>query len=160
MFNLFRKSKHHTGAKGPVVDPATKVYPNKSSNGKQQQRPVPTPAPRSVKPSPAINKNTKDYKISKEKIEKGKNNTKETDTNVPEGKAYGCADDGLAASIKELLDPTGTGFVEGRVLKHLLSTLGNRLDQYELGLLSEFEDKDGMIRYDDMLSILRPGKVN
>merc|ERR1712080_770104 len=133
MFNLFRKSQSQTAAKAPAVNPATKApavnpatkAPAVGSNTKvsavgsntkvsgskplkkqQQQRTVPKPAPRSFKPSPAINRDTYDNKIAKEQIENGKNNRKDTETKETapqEGDCGGCVTVDLAESIRELL---------------------------------------------------------
>ena len=57
----------------------------------------------------------------------------------------------LLELFRTTLDPKGSGEVSGEDLKHVLSCLGQSLAPDELGVIDNFTDKDGFVRYEKLL---------
>ena len=60
----------------------------------------------------------------------------------------------LIDAIKEVFDRDGTGLVDGQQLRLLLRSLGNKLGKHEMGVVAQFEDKEGMVQYEKLVKTL------
>ena len=57
----------------------------------------------------------------------------------------------LLELFQTTLDPKGSGVVKGGDLKHILACLGQTLSSSELGVIDNFKQGDGAVRYEDFL---------
>ena len=60
----------------------------------------------------------------------------------------------LVESIKDVFDKDGTGLVDGQQMRLLLGSLGNKLGKHELGVISQFEDKEGRVQYEQLIKTI------
>jgi hypothetical protein len=60
----------------------------------------------------------------------------------------------LIEAIKEVYDREGTGLVDGQQLRLLLGSLGNKLGKHEMGVVTQFEDKAGMVQYEKLIKTI------
>merc|ERR1712013_883063 len=104
---------------------------------------APTPAPRQSKQD----KNKSD--IGKNKSDNSNNKTdvariisdqtkRAQDIQANRAKEYE-----LVEAIKAVFDKDGTGLVDGQQMRLLIGSLGNKLGKHEMGVISQFEDKEG-----------------
>ena len=125
-----------------------------------------TPAPQvlSAGPTPAVRKSKAVTK------EPGKTNstTKEPDKTTAVTKEPGktkaqekliaqaqrAEEHELIEAIKEVFDRDGTGLVDGQQLRLLLRSLGNKLGKHEMGVVAQYEDKEGMVQYEKLVKTI------
>ena len=60
----------------------------------------------------------------------------------------------LVEAIKDVFDKDGTGLVDGQQMRLLLGSLGNKLGKRELGVISQFEDKEGRVQYEQLIKTI------
>ena len=60
----------------------------------------------------------------------------------------------LVEAIKDVFDKDATGLVDGQQLRLLLGSLGNKLGKHEMGVISQFEDKEGKVQYEQLIKTL------
>ena len=60
----------------------------------------------------------------------------------------------LIEAIKDVFDKDGTGLVDAQQLRMLLGSLGNKLGKHEMGVISQFENKEGKVLYEKLVNKL------
>ena len=109
------------------------------SSSKPQVVSVPTPAVRKSKIVPSTDSGkTKSCQPAKSEVK--------LNTQAKRAQEYE-----LIEAIKDVFDKEGTGFVNAQQLRLLLGSLGNKLSKEEMGVISQFENKNGMVPYEKLL---------
>ena len=53
-----------------------------------------------------------------------------------------------------MFDKDGTGLVDAQQLRMLLGSLGNKLGKHEMGVISQCENKEGKVLYEQLVNKL------
>ena len=114
----------------------------KNPSSEPQVLPTPTPAVRKSKAYVATNS----CKTQNEQPDKAE---EKLDSQERRDQEYQ-----LKEAVKEVFDREGTGLVNAQQLRLLLGSLGNKLSKEEMGVISQFEDKDGMVQYERLLTTI------
>ena len=118
---------------------------------------APTPAPRQSKQDKNksdIGKNKSDNRDNKADgarsiSDQTKRAQEKLDIQAKRAKEYE-----LVEAIKDVFDKDGTGLVDGQQMRLLLGSLGNKLGKRELGVISQFEDKEGRVQYEQLIKTI------
>ena len=125
----------------------------KKTSPEAKVSPVPTPAVRKSKVVP-----TKDAGKTKAVVTKDPGKAKPVLSDKAQEKlimqAKRAEENELIEAIKEVYDREDTGLVDGQQLRLLLGSLGNKLGKHEMGVVSQFEDKTGRVRYEELIKTI------
>merc|ERR1712142_1282260 len=134
--------------KQPDVNfPENKISDKKVKPSTQGSSSVPTPAARKSK---IVNKPD----LEKKKSETVNHKSDQTYNKAQENldiRAKKAQEFELIEAIKDVFDKDGTGLVDAQQLRMLLGSLGNKLGKHEMGVISQFENKEGKVLYEKLV---------